>query len=318
MKTLSSLPKTGCWQERNDRLLIPKPKQQNKAFTLIELVVVIFVFALLLGILLPALSKAKQAARSIVSANNQKQIVNGVLCYSSDSNGRYPDSVAKLGKPAKWSWREPQTLAGYKKNTPATYRSVSEFLKPYMKSSSTMFCPSSPSKYPFAEDAWQAGDAWDNPDTEVAAEDPLYGTYCLYWNYVGYLPKTGKPFIGPRSIGQRRTARKLLVSDYFGFGHWRNELVYPSRNAFGSCDKFSGSSVTPGTDVSCDFWSKDNTLTDISINSISVKFNAGYTDGHVEKFTSNEVIPMKISLKPDGTKPYPDNISPGGTYYIPE
>jgi prepilin-type N-terminal cleavage/methylation domain-containing protein len=295
-----------------------KRKKLNNAFTLIELLVVISVCALLLSILVPTLSKVKRAARSLISANNQKQITNSVLCYSSDANGRYPDSVAKVGKSTRWNWRQPQTLAGYKKTTPATYRSVSEFLRPYLESSSTMSCPSAPSKYPYAEEAWQAGDSWDNPDTTVAAEDPLYGTYCLYWNYVGYLVETGKPFIGPRSVGQKRTESKLLVSDYFGYGHWRNELVYSTRNAFGSCEKFTGASVTPGTDVSCNFWSRDNTAADISIDSIDVKFYAGYTDGHVEKFTSREVTPMKISIKPDGTKPYPDNISPGGTYYIPK
>lgn len=295
-----------------------KRKKLNNAFTLIELLVVISVCALLLSILVPTLSKVKRAARSLISANNQKQITNSVLCYSSDSNGRFPDSVAKVGKATRWNWRQPQTLAGYKRTTPATYRSVSEFLRPYLESSSTMFCPSSPSKYPFTQEAWQAGDSWDNPDTTVAAEDPLYGTYCLYWNYVGYLVETGKPFVGPRSIGQKRTESKLLVSDYFGYGHWRNELVYSTRNAYGSCEQFTGASITPGTDVSCDFWSRDNTATDISIDSIDVKFNAGYTDGHVEKFTSADVTPMKISIKPDGTKPYPDNISPGGTYYIPK
>lgn len=290
----------------------------NKAFTLVELLVVLFVCSLLIGILLPALSKAKKAARSLISANNQKQIVLGVLCYSSDSDGGFPDSVAKLGKVNRWSWREPQTLAGYKKSTPATYRSVSEFLRPYIESSSTMFCPSSPSKYPFAQDAWQAGDGWDNPDTANAAEDPLFGTYCLYWNYVGYLVKTKKPFVGPRSIGQKRSESKLLISDYFGYGHWRNEMAYASRNAIGSCEKFNKVSITPGTTVSCDFWSRDYNNAVISLDSIDVKLNAGFTDGHVEKYTSKDVTGMKISIKPDGSVPYPDNISPGGTYYIPE
>ena len=289
----------------------------SRAFTLIEMMVVVFVCSLLLSILVPALCKAKRTVRSLVSANNQKHIVMGVTCYSSDDNGKFPDSVAKLGKATRWNWREPQTLAGYKKSTPATYRSVSAFLRPYIESSSTMFCPSSPSVYSFAEEAWMAGDSWDNPDTTVGAEDPLYGTYCLYWNYIGYLSETKKPFVGPRSVGQKRSESKLLISEYFGYGHWRNELVYSSRNAYGSCQTFNGASVTPGTDVSCDFWSRDNSLGHIFPETVNVKINAAFTDGHVEKFTYEDLTPMKISINPDGTKPYPDNISPGGTYFIP-
>ena len=68
------------------------------AFTLIELLVVVCIISLLVGILVPALSKIKQKVRALVSANNQKQIAAGVFCYSADQKNQFPDSVAKLGK----------------------------------------------------------------------------------------------------------------------------------------------------------------------------------------------------------------------------
>ena len=57
-----------------------------KAFTLIELLVVIAIIALLLSILMPSLSKAKDQARKIVCKNNLKTIGLGEIMYSEANN----------------------------------------------------------------------------------------------------------------------------------------------------------------------------------------------------------------------------------------
>jgi prepilin-type N-terminal cleavage/methylation domain-containing protein/prepilin-type processing-associated H-X9-DG protein len=56
----------------------------KKAFTLIELLVVISIIALLLSILLPSLSKAKESAIKTACKSNLKQIGTGVYMYSSE------------------------------------------------------------------------------------------------------------------------------------------------------------------------------------------------------------------------------------------
>ena len=60
------------------------------AFTLIELLVVISIIALLVGILLPALSSARDAARAIACGANVRQFAIASTAYATDNKGALP------------------------------------------------------------------------------------------------------------------------------------------------------------------------------------------------------------------------------------
>lgn len=136
----SDSPKRGCHSPSARHR--PTPGAQS-GFTLIELLVVIAIIAILAGLLLPALSRAKASARMIECMNNLRQLQLCWHMYNLDNEGNLVPNKAET--PTQTTGRESWISGGAKTDTNPTNIERSAFF-PYNSSIHIYHCPSDHSK----------------------------------------------------------------------------------------------------------------------------------------------------------------------------
>src|SRR5260221_6950135 len=70
-----------------------EPAPPRRAFTLVELLVVIGIIALLISILLPSLNRARETANRVKCASNLRQIGQALMLYANDNKQAYPRTL---------------------------------------------------------------------------------------------------------------------------------------------------------------------------------------------------------------------------------
>ena len=241
---------------------------RRPAFTLVELLVVIGIIAMLVSILLPAMSGARKAAQNVQCAGNIRQICTAMLGYASENRGRFPPNITTPASEKLW----------YGQDSIGRWLSLAKDTNNNF-GGGVMICPAD-------DGAWRsyAMNHWACSKVDVI----LFGPQPVRSVWSSSMPKSSQmiliteawssiggvsgPYSATATVGKRGNNAGLLFGSKMGFqaGRWRtvySELTYNRhRNGRGKGNEPVG------------------------------RLNIGYADGHVATVSNDDLADASSGL----------------------
>jgi prepilin-type N-terminal cleavage/methylation domain-containing protein len=216
-------------------LLGLRHRQRRPAFTLIELLVVVAIMAVLLAILLPALSEARRRGAQTVCLANLNQIGLLFTYYAEDSADAYPAAMDPVSTtPSYWLWMG---------------RGFRGKLEPYLgrvteARPNVLFCPSDRAT-DYEKTSFAYSMAFYHSPEQINAISDASGTY-----------SNPQPPVGQKLGGARWPARKILAGEWTSNhkpltadkGWWTWEGVRSYLMADGHASAVEAKKVAPAND----------------------------------------------------------------------
>lgn len=205
-----------------------KQRSSQVAFTLIELLVVIAIIAILAGLLLPALSKAKTKALTTKCISNNKQLALSFIMWGDDNNnGKFP-------------WNDGPGQVG-----PDQLRTNYAVLSRYLMNPRVLTCPADNKRTPFEN--------WEKFNQTIAFRTNLSYMFCSNAlpsrplaimtgdNYISFT----MPSPGTIAFPAGSAADINLSSNVMSRAGWITEGRHGDIGVLSFCDGSAGSSQTP-------------------------------------------------------------------------
>jgi len=175
------------------------PVRPARAFTLVELLVVIGIIALLIAILLPSLSKARESANRTACMSNVRQIVTAFVMYTADNKGALPWCALGTQWDEDWIWWDKAHIPEIKQHGIGPYLNLDADPK-------VMYCPADQREFRLRRpaDPYPFSYSLNN----VFTSQPISGTKRGSWGNIGGFESL---LVTPKITQIKSTSEKILI-----------------------------------------------------------------------------------------------------------